>query len=431
MKTLQYPRYKDSENEWMGKIPDGWHVKKLKHISNVRISNVDKKSRENEPAVSLCNYLHVYKNEFITAKMNFMKATATEEQIRKLSLHRNDVLITKDSEEPDDIAVPALVTEDLKGVVCGYHLALITPNSDVITGDYLFRSLQSKKINDQFIVEANGVTRFGISTYPILNSFFILPSISEQKQIAHFLNAQTSRIDKAIKTDENLIELLKEKRISLINYLVTKGLNPETELKNSGIEWIGKMPIGWETKKLKYVADLKSGKNITSEQIDNEGAYPVYGGNGLRGFFSNYTHNGNFILIGRQGALCGNINYANGKFWASEHAVVVTLEKGNNIIYVGEVLRTMNLNRYSQSAAQPGLAVEEIAALHIPVPPYEEQNKIAEYISVQTSKIDETVKKIQERIGLLNEFRKSLISSAVTGKIDVRKQNGLGSKIFS
>ena len=99
------------------------------------------------------------------------------------------------------------------------------------------------------------------------------------------------------------------------------------EMKDSGVEWLGEIPKNWEVKKLKYVASLKSGDSITSNNIKDEGIYPVYGGNGLRGYTSNYTHSGKYILIGRQGALCGNINYASNEFWASEHAVVVNPDR--------------------------------------------------------------------------------------------------------
>ncbi len=94
--------------------------------------------------------------------------------------------------------------------------------------------------------------------------------------------------------------------------------------KKTGVEWLGEVPSTWRVVPLKYVVAMKSGEQITAERIEEVGPYPVFGGNGLRGFTNTYTHEGNFPLIGRQGALCGNINYAAGKFWASEHAVVVT-----------------------------------------------------------------------------------------------------------
>lgn len=214
-------KMKYSGIEWIGEVPEGWEVNKLKQISEINISNVDKKSEQNEPEIFLCNYVDVYKNEFITSKINFMKATASIGQIRKFTIKKGDVIITKDSEEPTDIAIPALVTEELEGIVCGYHLALIRPYSKRIIGSYLFRQFQSKKINDQFVIEANGVTRFGISTYPIINSYMVIPSKIEQIQITEYLDKETSKIGQTIQKIEEKIELLEEYKKSLIHHVVT------------------------------------------------------------------------------------------------------------------------------------------------------------------------------------------------------------------
>jgi len=140
------------------------------------------------------------------------------------------------------------------------------------------------------------------------------------------------------------------------------------EYTESGIEWIGDFPKHWKIHRIKDIVNLKSGDNIVSEQITVDDEFPVYGGNGLRGYYTSYTHEGDFVLIGRQGALCGNINYAHGKFWASEHAVVATPIKFTEIIWLGELLRIMNLNQYSNSAAQPGLSVEKIKNLYLSIP---------------------------------------------------------------
>jgi len=214
-------KMKDSGIPWIGKIPENWEAKKLKQISEINISNVDKKSDEDEPEVLLCNYIDVYKNEFIDSTINFMKATASVEQIRRFTIKMGDVIITKDSEEPTDIAIPALIIEDLKNVVCGYHLALIRSNKMILDGSFLFRALQSKQINDQFITEANGVTRFGISTYPILNSYILIPPLSEQIQIAEYLDKTTLKIDRTIEKTEAKLELLEEFKKSLIHHAVT------------------------------------------------------------------------------------------------------------------------------------------------------------------------------------------------------------------
>jgi type I restriction enzyme S subunit len=172
-------------------------------------------------------------------------------------------------------------------------------------------------------------------------------------------------------------------------------------------------------KKLKYVVSLKSGSGITSDVIRAEGQYPVFGGNGLRGFYSDFTHDGEYILIGRQGALCGNINYTTGKFWASEHAIVVTILDNSDMKWLGELLRVMNLNQYSVAAAQPGLSVENIINLKIPYPPISKQIEISKSIETTTGKIDATLAKIVQEIELLKEYRVALISEVVTGKTSV------------
>jgi len=184
--------------------------------------------------------------------------------------------------------------------------------------------------------------------------------------------------------------------------------------KDSGVQWLGQVPEHWEVKRLSYLALLKSGESITSEQIAEGGDYPVYGGNGLRGNYLAYTHEGSFVLIGRQGALCGNINYATGRFWASEHAVVVNPLEAIATRWLGELLYSMNLNQYSVSAAQPGLSVSQIGSLKIPVPPLPEQTAIADFLDWETGRIDTLVAKKRRLIALLGEKRTALISRTVT-----------------
>ena len=178
--------------------------------------------------------------------------------------------------------------------------------------------------------------------------------------------------------------------------------------------WFDCVPSHWEVKKISYVAQLKSGDSIVSEQIEAEGDYPVYGGNGHRGYTSKFNHEGDYILIGRQGALCGNINYASGQFWASEHAVVVHPAVNVSLKWLGETLRAMDLNQYNVSAAQPGLAVANITCLKIPYPNIVEQENIASFLDHETAKIDTLIDKQQQLIQLLKEKRQAVISHAVT-----------------
>ena len=190
------------------------------------------------------------------------------------------------------------------------------------------------------------------------------------------------------------------------------------EYRDSGVEWLGEVPGHWETCALKRVVAMQSGESITGEAIEESGDYPVFGGNGLRGYTSAFTHDGHFALIGRQGALCGNINYATGRFWASEHAVVATPIKPIATIWLGELLRAMNLNQYSVAAAQPGLSVDLVGRIGICLPPLPEQIFIAAFLDRETAKIDALVAEQEKLIALLKEKRQAVISHAVTKGLD-------------
>jgi type I restriction enzyme S subunit len=184
--------------------------------------------------------------------------------------------------------------------------------------------------------------------------------------------------------------------------------------KPSGVEWLGEVPEHWDVLPIKRIASLQSGTGITADSITGEGPFPVYGGNGVRGYTDAITHEGHFPIIGRQGALCGNVNYARGAFWASEHAVVVTPCEQVEVRWLGETLRAMNLNQYSVSAAQPGLSVEAIINLFIPRPPTDEQIAISTFLDRETAKIDALIAEQQRLIELLQEKRQAVISHAVT-----------------
>lgn len=249
-----------------------------------------------------------------------------------------------------------------------------------------------------------------------------LPPLAEQRAIAAFLDRETAKINALVSKKERLIELLQEKRTALISRAVSKGLDPDAPMKESGVEWLGVVPAHWEVRRVKTLCSMKSGGGISALSIEPVGEYPVYGGNGLRGFTSQYNHDGDFVLIGRQGALCGNVYIARGKFWATEHAVVATLALGHETVWFSAILTAMNLNQYSFAAAQPGLAVERIMNLYLPLPSLAEQQAIATFLDIETAKLDSLVARVHEAIELLKEKRTALISAAVTGQIDVREE---------
>ena len=186
-------------------------------------------------------------------------------------------------------------------------------------------------------------------------------------------------------------------------------------MKHSTIDWAPFIPNDWEEKRIKDISHLQSGNGITSDDIDHIGLYPVYGGNGLRGYTDNYTNDGDYVLIGRQGALCGNINYAKDKFYASEHAVVVyPYCKDENTIWLGETLRAANLNRLSASAAQPGLAVSALNFVKIPYPPESQRERIGEYLDEKCGEIDGQVALLEKKRDAYARLKVSVINKAVT-----------------
>lgn len=185
-------------------------------------------------------------------------------------------------------------------------------------------------------------------------------------------------------------------------------------MKKSHIDWCPVIPDHWEEKRIKDIAFLQSGNSITAMDIAEEGKYPVYGGNGLRGYTNNYTNDGDYVLIGRQGALCGNINYAYGKFYATEHAVVVYTKNEEITYWLGETLKAANLNRLSMTAAQPGLAVSTLNIQFIPYPPRKERIRIANYLAEKCTEIDTQVSLLTSKRDAYLRLKKSIINHVVT-----------------
>jgi type I restriction enzyme S subunit len=214
---------KDSGVEWFGDVPRHWHMKRLKELANIQNSNVDKKSSSQEDAVRLCNYVDVYKNDFINSQLSsdFMWATADESEIKKFRMKKHDVLITKDSETANDIAIPALVTEALDGVLCGYHLAQIRANSNYFFGPYLFRLFQAKNYGYRFVIFAKGITRVGLGQGAIADTLTPVPPLPEQIAIAAYLDDKTAQINRIVTAINSQIDKLKILRKALINDAVT------------------------------------------------------------------------------------------------------------------------------------------------------------------------------------------------------------------
>src|SRR5699024_5064219 len=195
-------------------------VKEIRRTVKMITSNVDKHSTPLEDKVKLCNYVDVYKNDFITDTLDFMEATASDDEIRKFKIKTNDVLLTKDSEDWLDIGVPSKVMYEEENLICGYHLAILRP-FDFIYGGFLHRVLESPSVSTQFSVKANGITRYGLSHNAILSTHIPIPPYKEQIKISEHTEINIKKIKEAIEIHESEIEKLEEFKRSLINSTVT------------------------------------------------------------------------------------------------------------------------------------------------------------------------------------------------------------------
>lgn len=431
----RYERYKPCGVEWIGQIPEHWDVERLKYTALVQPSNVDKKSLDGETSVLLCNYMDVYKNEFIDQSMNFMEATATDSEIEKFKIKKGDVLVTKDSETPDDIANPAFVKSDLENVICAYHLTQIRPERERLLGEYLFRLFQEDKYKAQFEVNANGVTRFGLSVSAFSDAFVPLPPTLEQTAIAAYLDEKTARIDKLIANKQRLIDLLKEERTAVINHAVTKGINPKVKLKPSGIEWLGDIPEHWEVKKLKYVVRILSG--FSPEQCkpsEQENTLPYIkvdnlnidhaGVNKTKEYTSEefMVSNKPSLLFPKRGAAIALNKVATVDYPFCMDTNLMGFEIIDNKIgmkYLFYIVKNMSLMSIADTSTIPQINNKHIEPLEIPYPSEEEQHIIVQHIEFHTTRIDATISKIEKEIELMQEYRTALISEVVTGKIKV------------
>jgi type I restriction enzyme S subunit len=431
----------------MDRIPAHWNTQKLKHVSTVEFSNVDKHKKAGEVPVRLCNYVDVYYNDYITPDLDFMEATASPDEIRHYRLRESDVIVTKDSETWDDIAVPAYVPADLDGVLCGYHLAMIRPALDVVDGEYLFRAFSACRINDQFRVAATGITRYGLGKHWLEDSVFLVPPLPEQRAIAAFLDRETAKIDTLIRRQERLIELLEEKRAALISHAVTKGLDPDVSTKDSGIPWIGRIPEHWNIIQVRHVAQSLQtgpfGSQLHSSEYISNGipvVNPAHMEDGhIKPDWEVTVDDGTLERLKHHKLQVGDIVFAR-RGDLGRCALVTAKEAGwlcgtggLRMRPVGDWVHPPFLNRMlstrgiaewlalrSVGSTMDNINTSILSRLPLPIPPLPEQRAIAAFLDRETSNLDKLVGKVRKMIEGLQEYRTALVSAAVTGKIDVR-----------
>ena len=244
---------------------------------------------------------------------------------------------------------------NFSGICSDASYILRTKDSNVLCQEYLAVIMQSNHLWDYCESHKVGSVNFAINWKTLANYEFDLPDINIQRSIANRIWA-AYRVKQAYK-----------KLISATDEMV----------KSRFIEWFGDMKYLTSDKTMSDFFDMKAGQSITAENIiatyDLE-LFPCYGGNGLRGYVTHYTHEGHYCLIGRQGALCGNVNLTDGKFFATEHAIVVTPKININTYWLFFALSEMNLNRFARGVAQPGLSVKQLETIPFSIPPTEEQD---------------------------------------------------------
>lgn len=427
----------DSWIEWIGAIPPGWTVERLKKVSTIKSSNVDKKDYPDQIPVRLCNYVDVYYNDVIDSSIKFMKSTASELEYKKFHLSSGDVVLTKDSETPNDIAVPAYVAENIDDLVCGYHLAVMRANHK-LDGKFLFRAIQSTGIKEQFYRLATGITRFGLKIRELESVLIPLPPLHEQQAIAQYLDQRCGKLDAIIAIKQQQIKTLDALRQSIIYHAVTKGLDDSLPLVDSGVEWLGKIPQGWRVSKLKYITNqIVDGTHFTPNYV--ESGVPFLRVTDIQTQFINFErikfiteeeHTGltkrakpqkGDVLLSKN----GTIGITKVVDWDWEFSIFVSLclikfLPNINPYYFSYFFESDVVNQQlfesSKKTSVTNLHLVKIRELLLCVPPFPEQQRIIDRLDQETQRLNDLKANLSQQISTLEAYKKALIYECVTGK---------------
>ena len=422
-KYQKYAEYKDSGVEWLGEIPIHWDLFALKR-------SIDKCTNgfwgaEPDGINDLC-VLRVADFDRDNFKINLDKLTyrsVLPKEAESRLLKNGDLLIEKSGGgEKTLVGCVVQFDKDFPAITSNF-VAKMTPNSNMDSRflTYSFAHLYSGRVNYPAIKQTTGIQNLDSEAYLMEN--FCFPSKMEQIKIANFLDHETAKIDSLIEKQQQLIQLLKEKRQAVISHAVTKGLDPRVKMKDSGVEWLGQVPEHWKTLNLRWKINIASGEGISSNEIESEPellkGIPVIGGNGVMGF-TNKINTRSALAIGRVGALCGNIHLINYESWITDNALKISQWHDFDSGYLVFLLRAARLNDMANKSAQPLITGEQVKSLRVVIPPIEEQKCIVSKIEDMFSTFDRLIEKAESAIQLMQERRTALISAAVTGKIDVQ-----------
>ncbi|HHY0422525.1 restriction endonuclease subunit S [Vibrio fluvialis] len=415
-KYQDYPEYKDSGVEWVGDIPVEWEMWKLSHAYREIGSGTTPPTTSDEwfggdiPWVT-------------TGELRETVINGTKKNVSKKTIDTFSALRIYPAGSVAMAMYGATIGRlGIFGVDATTNQACcVMTASDVIDNKYLFYWLWA--FRQDIINLSSGGGQPNINQEKVASLKISAPIIDEQTQIANFLDHETAKIDTLIEKQQQLIKLLKEKRQAVISHAVTKGLNPQAPMKDSGVEWLGEVPEHWRLSTLRWYLSVNSGEYLNNKEFDvyqtTQYSYPVVGGNGVMGFTSKYN-NEDVLVVGRVGALCGNVHHLIDKVWVTDNALKISNHPQYEKPYLNQFLRVLDLNRLANHNTQPlitGTMIKDQIAI---VPTKTEQREIASFVDQKVKNFDVLINKCQTLIELSKERRTALISAAVTGKIDVR-----------
>ena len=404
----RYETYKDSGIQWWEEIPTHWDLKKAKHIFSLVTENVSDSSL---PKIALEN-IESWTGKYIETDSDFMG--------EGVEFKKDDILFGK---------LRPYLAKVYKAEFAGQAVGDI----------YVFRGNeeQNPKYLKYLLLSYPFISVVDGSTYgakmPRANWDFIshlvlpCPPKTEQVTIAAYLDRKVSQIDATIAEKEQMLEDLKNYRSAIISEAVTKGLDKNVEMKDSGIEWCGYIPIHWQVLKIGYIFQNLDylRQPISSENRErNNPQYEYYGASGVIDKIDSYNVNDKVLLIGEDGANLVSrtlplIYKAEGKFWVNNHAHILK-PISSDYDYMAFLLETVDYTNYITGSAQPKLSQEKLSSVKLPVPPIEEQKQIAKKLICIVPWIDRSLIEIEKIIKDLKSYKSALITEAVTGKIDLR-----------
>ncbi len=414
MSFKKYEAYKESGVEWLGEVPKHWEVSLLKRRYQVTLGKMLKSNQTspNETEEFYLRAANIHWRGVDTTDVKRMWFTPQEKN--KLKLCKGDLLVS----EGGDVGRSSLWNNEIEGCYIQNSINRIRAREDADTR-FLFYWMSFIKHADYIDMICNKATIAHFTVEKVEATPCVYPPLEEQKRIAAFLDKETIKIDTLIDKQEQLVTLLQEKRQAIISHAVTRGLNPNVKMKDSGIEWLGEVPEHWEVRRLKYICCFAYGDSLPSEKRI-EGDVQVYGSNGHVGFHQFSNTIAPCIVIGRKGSF-GKVNYSSDSVFAIDTTFFVDSRYTNaNVRWLYYLLGLLQLDAVSKDSIVPGLNREDAYQQMGVYPPLKEQKQIATFLDKETTKINTLTGKCETTIELLKECRTALISAVVTGKIDVR-----------